>query len=238
MEIQVYDSQDYQYDNGSTMKRILRSSLLLKTLLVLYIYCSSAHAEKTLRVIMHTTMGEIELELFPEEAPVTVKNFLSYVQKDYYNGTIFHRVIEDFMIQGGGFTSDMTPKKTDPPIKNESPNQLSNERGTIAMARTSDPDSATSQFFINQIDNISLDAKKDKPGYAVFGRIVSGMETVDTIAAVKTTTLKHYKNVPEKPIIINRITVAEATQIEDVPQSSLRERIKSGLQNFLRKYTE
>ena len=131
------------------MQRILRCHLKkLKTLLVLFVYCAAVSAEENLRVVMHTTMGKIELELFRKKAPTSVKNFLSYAEKDYYNGTIVHRVIENFMIQGGGFTRDMTQKKTAPPITNEASNGLSNERGTIAMARTNDPDSATSQFFI------------------------------------------------------------------------------------------
>ncbi len=180
-------------------------------------------------MIINTTLGKIELELFPEKSPATVKNFLSYVEKNYYSGTIFHRVISEFMIQGGGFTPDMTQKKTDPPIKNESSNQLSNERGTIAMARTNNPDSATSQFFINQVNNFSLDAKQGKPGYTVFGKVVNGMDVVDKIAKVETITVQQHQNVPKKPIIIKKIT------LEEPIKGGFRGYIKSRLQRFFKK---
>jgi cyclophilin family peptidyl-prolyl cis-trans isomerase len=141
------------------------------------------------KVILDTTKGQITIELYPDKAPETVKNFLAYVDAGFYNGTIFHRVIPKFMIQGGGFTSDMQQKPTRPPIKIESDNGLMNQRGTIAMARTQDPNSATAQFFINSVDNTFLNftAKTLKGwGYAVFGKVVQGMEVVDEISKVKT----------------------------------------------------
>ena len=131
-------------------------------------------------------MGDIKLELYEKEAPITVANFLSYVSDGFYDGTVFHRVINNFMIQGGGFTADMRQKPAKPPIKNEADNGLKNERGTVAMARTAAVDSATSQFFINHKDNAFLDNGVRDFGYAVFGKVVEGMEVVDKIAAVRT----------------------------------------------------
>jgi peptidyl-prolyl cis-trans isomerase A (cyclophilin A) len=154
-------------------------------------------------VELKTSMGNIVLELNAQAAPVTVKNFLEYVNAGFYNGTIFHRVIPGFMIQGGGFTADMEQKQTRDPIINEANNGLPNARGTIAMARRSDPDSATCQFFINHVNNIPLNyTNPAKPGYAVFGKVIQGMDTVDAIASVKTTTRKGYQNVPDKPMLI------------------------------------
>src|SRR3989475_12194400 len=140
-------------------------------------------------VLLSTSMGDIKVELSPDKAPVTVKNFLDYVKAGYYDGTIFHRVISGFMIQGGGLTADMQEKREGqkPPIKNESDNGLKNDTGTVAMARTNVPNSATSQFFINVKDNGSLNGEKDKPGYAVFGKVVEGMDVVKKIEQVKTT---------------------------------------------------
>ena len=140
-------------------------------------------------VTLKTSKGDIVIELFTKEAPLTVANFLQYVDDGFYTGTIFHRVINGFMIQGGGFTKDMNQKPTNPPIKNEAANGLKNTRGTLAMARTSDPSSATAQFFINVVDNGFLDFKSPDPrgiGYCVFGKVVSGMEAVDAIKAVRT----------------------------------------------------
>jgi cyclophilin family peptidyl-prolyl cis-trans isomerase len=140
-------------------------------------------------VVMKTSMGTITIELFNDKAPVTVKNFLSYVDEHFYDSTVFHRVMSNFMIQGGGFmsTNPIRQKKTKAPIKNESDNGVKNERGTIAMARMPDPNSATSQFFINVVDNHSLDrGVADPNGYAVFGKVISGMDVVDKIRAVKT----------------------------------------------------
>jgi len=155
------------------------------------------------KVKLKTTMGDIVIELDEEAAPVTVKNFLRYVQEHFYDGTIFHRVIPNFMIQGGGFTPDMIQKETHEPIVNEASNGLKNDRGTIAMARTPHPDSATSQFFINHKDNNSLNyAGPGKPGYAVFGRVVKGMKVVDKIAKVQTTRRRGHADVPVVPVVI------------------------------------
>lgn len=147
-------------------------------------------------------MGDIILELEKEKAPITSENFLNYVQANFYDGTIFHRVIPNFMIQCGGFTSEMAEKKTSPPITNEASNGLQNDRGTIAMARTSNPHSATSQFFINLVDNDYLNYSARNPGYAVFGKVVEGMDVVDKIAKVKTTKKGLHENVPVEPVII------------------------------------
>lgn len=160
------------------------------------------------KVKLQTTMGNIVIELNKEAAPVTTKNFFRYVQEGFYDGTIFHRVIPDFMIQGGGFTEDMAKKKTHPPIVNEAGNGLKNDRGTVTMARTSDPDSATAQFFINHTNNDFLNYIDDNnPGYAVFGKVIEGMETTDKIAAVKTATRMGMDDVPVEPIVIKAATV-------------------------------
>lgn len=156
-------------------------------------------------VVMDTNMGSIEIELNSEKAPVTVKNFLSYVDDKFYDGLIFHRVINGFMIQGGGYDEKMKEKKTKAPIKNEAKNGLLNDTGTIAMARTSDPDSASSQFFINVNDNSSLNyPSPDGHGYAVFGKVVKGMHVVNRIKMVKTGNLSGHANVPMDPVIIKK----------------------------------
>ncbi|TMB44200.1 MAG: peptidyl-prolyl cis-trans isomerase [Deltaproteobacteria bacterium] len=163
-------------------------------------------------VTLSTSMGDIKLELYPDKAPITVKNFLDYTKAGYYDGTIFHRVIPGFMIQGGGFTPDMQDKREGqkPPIKNESSNGLKNETGTVAMARTSVPDSATSQFFINVKDNSFLDKEKaqDGVGYAVFGKVVEGMDVVRKIEQVKTATKGPHQNVPVDAVLIKSAKVA------------------------------
>jgi cyclophilin family peptidyl-prolyl cis-trans isomerase len=154
-------------------------------------------------VVLTTTLGEIELELDEAKAPITVKNFLSYVDEGFYDGVIFHRVISGFMVQGGGFTPAMQQKKTHAPIKNEAANGLKNLRGSIAMARTSDPHSASAQWFINHKDNAFLDYPgQDGWGYAVFGRVTKGMEVVDKIAAVKTGTKAGMGDVPTDTVAI------------------------------------
>jgi peptidyl-prolyl cis-trans isomerase A (cyclophilin A) len=153
-------------------------------------------------VALSTTFGDITIELNPEKAPITVKNFLAYVDAGFYDGTIFHRVIPEFMIQGGGFTKDMKQKQTQPPIKNEADNGLRNSRGTITMARTSDINSATSQFFVNLKENTFLDHMVRDFGYAVFGKVIKGMEVVDKIAAVRTGNRGMQQNVPIEPVII------------------------------------
>jgi cyclophilin family peptidyl-prolyl cis-trans isomerase len=157
------------------------------TLTALALLASFADAANPV-VEIKTSKGTIQVELFEKDAPITVKNFLQYVDDKHYDGTIFHRVISDFMIQGGGLTKDMKEKKTREPIKNESSNGLENKRGTIAMARTPLPDSATSQFFINVVDNSFLDRKnaRDRVGYCVFGKVISGMDVVDKIKNVRT----------------------------------------------------
>ena len=156
------------------------------------------------RVTLSTSKGDIVVELYPDKAPQTVKNFLAYVNEKFYDGTIFHRVIPGFMIQGGGFTADMNQKATHAPVKNEAGNGLSNARGTIAMARTSDPDSATAQFFINLKDNTFLDRAEaqDGWGYTVFGKVVSGMDAVDAIAKVATGTKAGMSDVPRETVSI------------------------------------
>lgn len=158
-------------------------------------------------VVLETTMGTIKIELLPAKAPETVKNFLNYVNAGFYNGTIFHRVIPNFMIQAGGILPNLMQKTPNPPIKNESKNGLKNLRGTVAMGRREDPHSATSHFFINVTDNPHLDATAGGWGYAVFGRVVSGMDVVDKIQKVKTTTKGQMQNVPVEPVIITRAYV-------------------------------
>lgn len=156
-------------------------------------------------VILETNKGNIEIELWADKAPITVENFLKYVDKGHYNGTIFHRVIANFMIQGGGFSADMKEKGTDKPIKNEATNGASNKRGTVAMARTNVVDSATAQFFINVVDNNFLDHRSKDPagfGYAVFGEVTNGLETVDAIRKVKTGSKGMYDDVPVEAVTI------------------------------------
>jgi peptidyl-prolyl cis-trans isomerase A (cyclophilin A) len=165
-------------------------------------------ASKNPVVLMETGMGNIKIELFQKEAPLSVKNFLDYANSGYYNGTIFHRVINGFMIQGGGFTPDMTPKKANAPIKNEASNGLKNDRGTIAMARAMDPNSAASQFFINVVDNAGLNRPSpDGSGYAVFGKVIEGMDVVDKIKAVKTGTNRGFRDVPDPVVLIKSVKV-------------------------------
>ena len=162
------------------------------------------------KAIMETSKGTITLELDEEKAPVTVANFVEYARAGHYDGTIFHRVIDGFMIQGGGFTKDMNQKPTRDPIRNEAANGLKHARGSIAMARTSVVDSATSQFFINLVDNDFLDFRNPTPsgfGYAVFGRVADGIEIVDAIAKVKTGTRGRYENVPDETVLIRRVTI-------------------------------
>ncbi|RMH30733.1 MAG: peptidyl-prolyl cis-trans isomerase [Planctomycetota bacterium] len=166
---------------------------------------SAAKEPATVLVRLETTKGNIDIELNREKAPISVANFLEYVDKGHYNGTIFHRVIPNFMIQGGGFDKDMTQKPTGEGIENEWRNGLSNLRGTIAMARLGNqPNSATAQFFINVADNKFLDTPRDGAGYAVFGKVVEGMDVVDAIVAVPTTNKGPHQNVPVEPVIIKK----------------------------------
>lgn len=189
----------------------LFSRLLLATMISLG-SISAATAENT-KVLMKTSMGNIELELYGDKAPLSVDNFLRYVDEDFFNETLFHRVMNSFMIQGGGFTKDLQKKRTHAPIKNEAKNGIKNARGTIAMARTSSPHSATAQFFINHVDNTNLDYPSfDDWGYAVFGKVTKGMKIVDKIADVHTVTKYGMQNVPKKPVVIESITRISATK--------------------------
>lgn len=162
-------------------------------------------------VEIKTTMGDIKVELFPDEAPITVKNFLGYVDEKFYDGTLIHRVRPGFVIQGGGFEPGMKQKRTRDPIKNEAGNNLPNLRGTIAMARTSDPDSATSQFYINVDTNSDLDRVNDpnRVGYCVFGRVTEGMDVADKISRVPAVFMGREKSLPEKDVVILSIRRVE-----------------------------
>ena len=186
-----------------------RRQLLAATLAVTVF--SAAAQTPAPRVVFETTQGNIVVELAPQAAPKTVENFLSYVKSGHYDGTVFHRVISGFMIQGGGFTADMKEKTTRAPIPLEARNGLSNQRGTVEMARTSDPNSATAQFFINLKDNSFLDAAnaRDGNGYAVFGKVVEGMDVVDKIRAAPTDNRGSHQNVPVTPITIKTARIVK-----------------------------
>jgi len=167
-------------------------------------------------VEMQTSQGTIEIELFEDQAPKSVKNFLSYANRGAYDGTIFHRVIDGFMIQGGGFDEKMNQKPTSAPVENEAKNGLRNETGTLAMARTSDPHSATSQFFINLVDNTALDyPSRDGWGYAVFGKVTKGFDIVQKIARVKTGNVGFHQNVPLEPVVIESVKVVKTEPAAD-----------------------
>lgn len=155
-------------------------------------------------IIFKTTLGDIHIELNPKKAPLTAQNFLEYVTAGFYDGLIFHRVIPGFVIQGGGFDAQMNQRKTRHPIKNESDNGLKNARGTLSMARTNDPNSATAQFFINLVDNPALDNQPGRPGYAVFAEVVKGMEVVDEIAKQPTGNAQGHADVPITPVVIEK----------------------------------
>ncbi len=191
----------------------IRPGFLFATLfipLLVTMPSTSIAAEHAPRVRLETTMGNIVLQLDPERAPITVENFLGYVNDGFYNGTIFHRVIDGFMIQGGGYSANFSRKQARAPIKNEADNGLKNTIGSIAMARTSDPHSATAQFFINVADNTMLDYTSPDArgwGYAVFGRVVTGMDVVDAIRAQSTGTQGRLRDVPDKTISITRAVV-------------------------------
>jgi cyclophilin family peptidyl-prolyl cis-trans isomerase len=165
--------------------------------------------EKMVSVNVKTSAGDLVFELDAEKAPATVENFVEYVRSGHFDGTIFHRVIPGFVIQGGGHDKTMSQKKTRSPIRNEAANGLLNLRGTLSMARTSDPHSATSQFFINLRDNTSLDPSPGNPGYAVFGRVSEGLNVVDAIAKVKTGRSGHHSDVPVEAIIVESMSVRE-----------------------------
>jgi peptidyl-prolyl cis-trans isomerase A (cyclophilin A) len=156
-------------------------------------------------IVFETTLGNFTVEFFEKEAPLSVANFLKYVDDGFFDGTIFHRIVPGFVIQGGGFTEDMTQKRTQPPVKNEADNGLKNERGTLSMARTNDINSATSQFFVNLKDNDFLDHKRGNFGYAVFARVTEGMDVVDKIAAVETGRRRGHDDVPLEPVVMKSV---------------------------------
>ncbi len=187
--------------------------LIISIMVVLMAFATTIQANKTNpKVIMKTSMGDITIELYPDKAPITVKNFFSYVDEKFYDGTIFHRVMKGFMIQGGGLTPDFKSKPAKPAIKNEAANKLKNKKGTIAMARMPDKDSAASQFFINHVDNPGLDHRDNTPegyGYAVFGKVINGMDVVDAVANVTIMTRSGRANVPRETITIISIRRVE-----------------------------
>ncbi len=182
--------------------------MMIKTSLMAAVLLLAAHVQAQ-TVQVQTSMGNFRIQLNAEKAPKSVANFLQYAKAGHFNGTVFHRVIPDFMIQGGGFTKDMVQKATKAPIPLEASNGLPNVRGSVAMARTGDPNSATSQFFVNVVDNAFLDAanSRDGLGYAVFGQVIEGMEVVDKIRAVPTTNKGMQANVPVDPVLITKVTI-------------------------------
>lgn len=191
------------------MTRHVLPALLAATVFLAGLAMAQAPAANP-KVLLKTSKGDITLELYPGKAPVTVKNFLAYVEGNFYDGLIFHRVIPGFMIQAGGLTAEMRTRSGNPPIKNEAANGLKNDRGTVAMARTGVVDSATSQFFINLVNNANLNYKGSTPqdfGYCVFGKVVSGMDIVDAIAQVPTGGRSGHQNVPLEPVTIISATV-------------------------------
>lgn len=196
--------------NGANMNKVLKLFLLF-VFIIIFITTSKAQAETTM-VKMETSKGVITIELDGDKAPETVANFITYVQEGFYDGTIFHRVIPNFMIQGGGFTTDMAQKPTYDPVQNEANNGLKNETGAIAMARTQDPHSATAQFFINVNDNDFLNFSSESSqgwGYAVFGKVTEGMDVVNTIKDVQTTVVGPYQDVPAETVTIEKVTIIE-----------------------------
>ena len=183
--------------------------VLIATCLALGLAIAKAQGNNPV-IVIETSLGSITAELYRDKAPISVENFLSYVEDGFYNGTIFHRVIKGFMVQGGGMTTDMTRKQTKPAIKNEATNGLSNERGTLAMARTGEVDSATAQFFINTVNNgpRGLDHRSTAPaefGYAVFGKVIEGMDVVDQIEGVQTGAAGGARDVPATPVVIKAV---------------------------------
>ena len=189
----------------------LRTLVLVGIFVLTALAASDTAAQGNPVVVLKTNMGEVTIELFQDKAPISVANFLAYANDGYYSGTVFHRVIQQFMIQGGGMTADLSPKQTRDPIKNEATNGVTNARGTLSMARTNAVDSATSQFFINTVnnarslDNSGTDARSY--GYAVFGKVIEGMDVVDKIAAVNPRSQGSHQNVPVEPVVIESITV-------------------------------
>jgi cyclophilin family peptidyl-prolyl cis-trans isomerase len=160
-------------------------------------------------ILFETTLGNFTIEFFEKEAPISVANFKKYIDEEFFNGTIFHRIVPGFVIQGGGFTEDMAQKKNNPAIKNEADNGLKNSRGTLSMARTNDINSATSQFFVNLKDNDFLDHSRGNFGYAVFAKVTKGMDVIDKIAAVETGRKKGFDDVPVEPVIMTSVRKAD-----------------------------
>ena len=200
-------------DHRNVCGRLLIAITMIAMTLMVSISARTEDAQNP-RVLIQTTDGDITIELFADKSPVTVENFLRYVDEGHYDGTVFHRVIPNFMIQGGGFTAALEEKATHEPIVNESRNKLHNTRGTLAMARTSDPDSATAQFFINQRSNLRLDWSPGNDGYTVFGEVLEGMQVVDIIAlsdtgpaqAMTTRGPSLFQDVPVKPVVITSMS--------------------------------
>ena len=193
------------------MKQTLTCVILLLPLLAAF--TASAQTSSNPSVVVKTSMGSFTIELFPDKAPETVKNFLQYVDEGFYAGTIFHRVIDGFMIQGGGLDKDLTKKATRAPIVNEAGNKLKNLAGTVAMARTGDPNSATAQFFVNVVDNPALDYRdtsREGIGYCVFGKVTEGMDVVERITVVPTGTKGGMRDVPTTPVVIESVTRVKA----------------------------
>ena len=188
----------------------MRNTLVSLLLLIGSLVSATAALAQNPLVTLHTTKGDIVIELYPDKAPITVENFLTYAKSGFFEGTIFHRSIRRFVIQGGGFTKDLEEKPTRDPIKNEADNGLTNDRWTVSMARTSDPDSATSQFFINTGLNLSLDRRGGKAGYAVFGRVTEGREVVREINNLPTHTVGFMRDVPKEAVVVERVTVVES----------------------------
>ena len=185
--------------------RLMTKLIFMISLIIAQIALAGNSLADNPKVTLQTSKGVILIELYPEKAPVTVKNFLSYVDGKFYDSTIFHRVIPNFMIQGGGFSAEMKRKSTESPIPNEAGNGLKNDRGTVAMARTQDPHSATAQFFINTVDNNFLNHRGKSGqtwGYAVFGKVVKGMDVVDAISGVKTKNSGMIRDVPVETVLI------------------------------------
>lgn len=192
------------------MNRLRRYGFLSLTFCVINLLASSALAQANPRVRLNTSKGDVVLELYPQKAPQTVANFLQYVREKHYDGTLFHRVIDGFMIQAGGFTAEFQQKTTRSPIALEAGNGLKNDRGTVAMARTNAPNSATAQFFINVADNLMLNAPNpDGYGYAVFGRVIEGMDTVEKIQRVPTGSKGPHQNVPVINVTIFKVTLEQ-----------------------------
>jgi len=200
-------------DHRNVCGRLLIAMTMMAMMLMVTISSRSEDAQNP-KVLIQTTDGDITIELFADKSPITVENFLRYVAEGHYDGTVFHRVIPNFMIQGGGFTAGLEEKATHEPIVNESRNKLHNTRGTLAMARTSDPDSATAQFFINQRSNLRLDWSPGNDGYTVFGEVIEGMQVVDIIAlsdtgpaqAMTTRGPSVFQDVPVKPAVITSMS--------------------------------